>query len=241
MALEKTSHQPLYQQLMEELKMLIHTGVYKYGDKIPTEPELAQQYDVSRITVRRTIEELCSQGYLVKQQGKGTFVETPKIYRKVEQHSNMSFTEACKLNGRIPSSHVLSCEIVDPKEWHQSYLQLGEEEKLIYIQRILSADDIPIIYEDIYLPSEKFANFDSKSLENGSLFKVLKEQFNVISSEKSRSTIEIGTANQRISGLLKIPVGDPIMILKSYMEDDNKNPFYMSREFIVGSRYMISI
>jgi Transcriptional regulators len=241
MALEKSSHQPLYQQLMEELKMLIHTGAYKYGEKIPTEPELAQQYDVSRITVRRTIEELCSQGYLVKQQGKGTFVETPKIYRKVEQHSNMSFTEACNINDRAPSSHVLSCDIIEPDERHQSFLHLEKGEKVIYVQRILSADGVPVIYEHIYLPYVKFEGFAAESLENGSLFQILKDQHHVSSSEKSRSTIEIGTANQNISGLLNIVVGEPIMILNSYMEDDDKNPLFMSKEFIVGSRYMISI
>ncbi|MGN6713157.1 GntR family transcriptional regulator [Anaerocolumna jejuensis] len=241
MALEKTSHQPLYQQLMEELKMLIHTGVYKYGERIPTEPELAQQYEVSRITVRRTIEELCSQGYLVKQQGKGTFVETPKIYRKVEQHSNMSFTEACKMNDRRPSSHVLSCDMIEPDERHENFLNLSKGEKIIFIQRVLAADEIPVIYENIYLPYMKFKGFDAWSLENGSLFQILKEQYNVISSEKSRSTIEIGTANQKMSAVLNIVTGEPIMILSSYMEDDKNNPLYMSKEFIVGSRYMISI
>ncbi len=241
MKLEKTSHQPLYQQLMDELKMLIHTGVYKYGEKIPTEPELAQKYEVSRITVRRTIEELCSQGYLVKQQGKGTFVETPKIYRKVEQHSNMSFTETCKINGRAPSSHVLSCETIFPEEWHRTFLRLDEGEYLIYIQRILSADDVPIIHEHIFLPSGKFEGFAADKLENGSLFQLLKQQYNVNSSEKSRSTIEIGTASQKVALLLNITVGEPVMILNNYMEDENKNPLYMSREIIVGSRYMISI
>lgn len=241
MALEKSSHHPLYRQLMEELKMLIHTGVYKYGEKIPTEPELASQYDVSRITVRRTIEELCTQGYLVKHQGKGTFVEAPKIYRKVEQQSNMSFTDACRINKREPSSHVLSCDIIQPEDWQQSFFHLEEADRLIYIQRILSADSIPVINEHIYLPTSRFAGFDAGKLENGSLFRLLEEEYHVSGSEKSRSTIEIGTASQNLSELLQILVGEPIMILSSYMEDEQANPLYMSREFIVGSRYMISI
>lgn len=67
-------------------------GTYKPGEKIPTEPELADLYHVSRITVRRTVEELCTQGYLIKHQGKGTFVKSPMIFRKFESQKNMSFS-----------------------------------------------------------------------------------------------------------------------------------------------------
>ena len=62
MKLEKNSHQPLYVQLMTELKQMIRSGKYAAGDKIPTEPELAEIYGVSRITVRKTIEQLCKEG-----------------------------------------------------------------------------------------------------------------------------------------------------------------------------------
>ena len=92
MSLDKKSQLPLYAQLMKEIKDQIRKGTYKEGDQIPTEGELSAAYQVSRITVRRTIEELCSQGFLVKRQGKGTFVEIPKIYRKIENDNNMSFS-----------------------------------------------------------------------------------------------------------------------------------------------------
>ena len=67
---------PLYQQIYDEIKDAIEKGVYAPKERIPSELELAEQYDVSRITVRRAVEELCSDGYLVKQQGRGTFVST---------------------------------------------------------------------------------------------------------------------------------------------------------------------
>ncbi len=81
MMLDKNSQQPLYVQLMRVIKDNIQNGQYKAGDQIPTETALSDTYGVSRITVRKTIEELCAQGFLVKRQGKGTFVEMPKIYQ----------------------------------------------------------------------------------------------------------------------------------------------------------------
>lgn len=59
---------PLYQQIYDEIKDAIEKGVYAPKERIPSELELAEQYEVSRITVRRAVEELCSDGYLVKQQ-----------------------------------------------------------------------------------------------------------------------------------------------------------------------------
>ena len=135
MSLDKKSQLPLYAQLMKEIKDQIRKGTYKEGDQIPTEGELSAAYQVSRITVRRTIEELCSQGFLVKRQGKGTFVEIPKIYRKIENDNNMSFSEACRSNGRKPSSHIISCHIMEMQEWQQDFFK-PEHTKIYHIERI---------------------------------------------------------------------------------------------------------
>lgn len=241
MSLDKNSQQPLYAQLMNKIKEMIQNGQYKAGDQIPTETELAQMYGVSRITVRRTIEELCAQGFLVKRQGKGTFVEAPKIYRKVEQENNMSFSESCRANGRKPSSHVIACRMMEAEDWQREFLQLRETSALYHIERVLAADDLPIIYEHIYLPVSRFPEFQAEKLENGSLFRLLAEEYQVSESEKGRSTIEVRSASQQVAEYLRMNVGEPVMILKSYMNDDEENPLYISYEIIAGSRYRISI
>ena len=240
MPLDKEARQPLYRQLMEELKEQIHAGKYKAGDQIPTEPELAAIYEVSRITVRKTIEELCEQGYLVKQRGKGTFVETPKLYRKIEQRSNVSFSESCKMNGREPSSHVLSSEIIKPEKWISEFLELKNKEEVIHISRVLSADNIPIILEELYFPTTKFSGFQPAKLENASLFKYLENQFGITNDLKSRSTAEASIVSSEIAEKLSIMPGEAIMILCNYMKDQEQNPAYISKEFIVGNRYTIS-
>ena len=95
-----SSQLPLYQQLLEDIKADINDGKYSTGDKIPSELELADVYGVSRITVRRAVAELCNEGYLVKRQGKGTFVDLPKINRKIPQDAKvLSFSKACAMRG----------------------------------------------------------------------------------------------------------------------------------------------
>lgn len=82
MKLDVNAETPLYMQLKEAIKAAIKDGTYPDNEKIPTEIELSEYYDVSRITVRRAVEELCQENYLVKRQGKGTFVKSRKIQRK---------------------------------------------------------------------------------------------------------------------------------------------------------------
>ena len=100
--------------------------------KVPPEPELADLYHVSRITVRRTVEELCTQGYLIKHQGKGTFVKSPMIFRKFESQKNMSFSESCRQNDRIPESHVLSFCKKPANSVTSDFLQLTSDEEAFF-------------------------------------------------------------------------------------------------------------
>ena len=241
MELDKNSQLPLYSQLMKELKEQIQNGKYKPGDQIPTEIQLSETYQVSRITVRRTIEELCAQGVLVKRQGKGTFVEAPRIYRKIENDNNMSFSEACRMNGRRPSSHIISCTVMDAENWQSEFLKLSDDRRLYHIERGLSADDLPIIYEHIYIPVGRVTDLQAEQLENGSFTLMLREEYHIEESEKGRSTVEARLIPKEISECLKMNVGEPVMILTSYINDREENPLYISYEIIAGGRYRISI
>lgn len=241
MELDKNSQQPLYMQLMKEIKEQIQSGYYKPGDQIPTELQLSELYQVSRITVRRTIEELCTQGVLVKRQGKGTFVEAPRIYRKIENDNNMSFSAACRANGRQPSSHITACTVMDAENWQSEFLKLHDDLRLYHIERVLSADDLPIIYEHIYIPVRRVPDLKVDSLENGSFARMLSEVYHIEESEKGRSTVEVRLIPKEISQYLKMNVGEPVMILTSYINDREENPLYISYEIIAGGRYRISI
>ena len=241
MELDKNSQLPLYSQLMKELKEQIQNGKYKPGDQIPTEIQLSETYQVSRITVRRTIEELCAQGVLVKRQGKGTFVEAPRIYRKIENDNNMSFSEACRMNGRRPSSHIISCTVMDAENWQSEFLKLSDDRRLYHSERVLSADDLPIIYEHIYIPVGRVPDLQAEQLENGSFTLMLREEYHIEESEKGRSTVEARLIPKEISECLKMNVGEPVMILTSYINDREENPLYISYEIIAGGRYRISI
>lgn len=136
---------PLYQQIFEEIKGAIESGEYAPKDRIPSEPELSERYGVSRITVRRAIEELCSEGYLVKQQGRGTFVSMPRINRRLLQYEfARSFTQVCEDNGMKAGAHLVNRLIVPVRSEEAQFLKLSEDALLLYLQRVRTADGQPI-------------------------------------------------------------------------------------------------
>ena len=93
---------PLYQQLSEKIKQQITDGKLKAGDKLMTEAEFSQHFEVSRITVRKAIELLADDGFVVRKQGIGTFVAEKKLHRVVDNQI-ISFTEMSKMDdtGRL--------------------------------------------------------------------------------------------------------------------------------------------
>ena len=80
---------PLYMQLYSTLKDDIENGVYKAGERIPTELELSEKYGVSRITLRNALERLTRDNYLVRYRGRGTFVKSIKYERKSGIYRNV--------------------------------------------------------------------------------------------------------------------------------------------------------
>ncbi|MEI1253436.1 UTRA domain-containing protein [Blautia sp. JLR.GB0024] len=153
----------------------------------------------------------------------------------------MSFSAACIANGRRPSSHIISCTVMDAENWQKEFLKIQDDSRLYHIERVLSADDLPIIYEHIYIPVSRVPDLQAERLEGGSFTCMLSEEYNVQESEKGRSTVEVRMIPQSIAGYLKMSTGEPVMILTSYINDKEENPLYISYEIIAGGRYRISI
>ena len=242
MALIENSFTPLYQQLMEDIKSSINRGTYSPGDKIPAETELSEQYNVSRITVRRAVEELCIQGYLIKKQGKGTFVSTPKIQRKIEKSDDaLSFSDICVANGMEPSSYVISKKKVIARPDELKFFRMSPGSYLLYIQRVLCADGEPIQLENSFFPLPRFEFLANENFLNTSMFKTLRVLHGIDICHSVDATLEIVRSCENNSTLLNIPVGEPLFYMTAYLQDAERNPAIVSRNYIVGKRYVFHI
>ena len=142
--LDESSPLPLYQQLQRALREAIERRVLGADDALPPERDLAADFNVSRITVRKAIDGLVSEGLLMRRQGAGTFVcaRVEKNFSKLT-----SFSEDMRARGRNPRSVWLSkaAGTVTPEE--ALTLRAGPGTPVYRFHRIRYADDAPMALE----------------------------------------------------------------------------------------------
>ncbi len=233
---------PLYQQVKEDIKAAIERGKYKPKEKIPAEPELSAEYSVSRVTVRRAVEELCSEGYLVKMQGRGTCVSIPRIHRKMNGGNRVeSFSKTCLAYGMKPGARLLDKKIVPVREEEKAFWNGGGEMLLLYIQRVRTADGQAIFLENLFLPYDEFKSLLSAEWSDCSAFALIEEVGGRRIADTSRRTIEIARASAEQAQALGVPAGEPLLFMNCYFVDQNQKPVCIGRQYYVGSRYMFEL
>nr|WP_300005542.1 GntR family transcriptional regulator [Tissierella sp.] len=174
---EKSSKIPLYYQLFDLIKDQIDTGELREDDKLPSERELCEIYDISRFTVRQAIKELENKGYIYIVQGKGTFVSEEKF--KQDLLKFYSFTEEMKSIGKKPSSKVLSFDIIKAPESIARKMNLSLEERVYVFARLRSADQEPMMFETTYLPYRRFKNLTREKLENYAMYDIFTKEYGI--------------------------------------------------------------
>ena len=144
----------LYVQIQRDLRTKIETGRWPIGAKIPPEPELQKTYNASRGTVRRAMDELVRQGYVVKEPGRGTFVRStsPILQKKLGELA--SFTRQLSAQGLTPTTRLLSAGRIRAAEAEgrvrEAFSFTGEAE-VIHIRRLRLGDGVPFAIQSVYL------------------------------------------------------------------------------------------
>ena len=171
-----TSEKPIFRQIIDSINSGIESGVYNRGDAIPSEPELCKLFDTTRMTVRRAIDQLVSEGRLFRIQGKGTFVsqlEVDKTYQKHGFSSNMLSL------GLHPSSVVLFVGECEADGRVRQHLDLKENEPVFCLKRIRLADEEPIAIERVWISLKRFPLLQQHDFSQVSLYDVLRREYGV--------------------------------------------------------------
>ena len=233
--LSARSVSPLYVQLMEQIRLDIQRGVYPVGDRIPTEHELETRYGVSRVTVRRALQELTSAGMLERKQGKGTFVTQPK--NQTAARGVQGFHEACREMGKNPSvSSVRVMEISSTPE-DRIRLNLAPEARVLEIRRTLLADGEPVVLEKLHF-SMAYVWLENANLR-GSLYQLLQEYG--IQPEKSTYDLSLRNASREEAEQLMIPEGTALLAEDQVVYDQRGRALHTSRRLIRGEKIILRI
>ena len=216
-AVDKNSKLPLYYQLVEILVKDIQEGRYLENERIPSERQLCEMYDVSRVTVRHAVNELVSMGLLEKRHGDGTYV-APKLSQDLLGF--YSFTDEMKKIGREPWSKVLEFDTHSSEEKIARKLGVEIGSPHYRLVRLRMADDTPMMYERTYLPVERFKGLVREDLEDTPMYDVFRNQFDV-SFSKAEEVLKPVTTRDYEAELLEVNQAVPsMMIERTTYEDD---------------------
>ncbi|MBS4172867.1 GntR family transcriptional regulator [Bacillus sp. FJAT-49736] len=202
---------PLYYQLMDILVEKMDSGELKENDQLPSERELCDSYQVSRTTVRQTMQELEKQRYIYKIHGRGTFV-SPRTYSQ-SLVKFYSFTEEMKKLNKQPTTKVVSFEKILCDKKIAKVVNLMVDSEIFKIIRLRLADGEPMLYETSYIPVQYFPNLSPEELEQTPLYEVFRSQYNVKISS-ARESFKAVSANKVEADMLMIKEDFPCLLLE---------------------------
>jgi GntR family transcriptional regulator len=197
----------MYFRIQQALLEQMQQGLLKPGQQLPTETELAQQYQVSRITAKRALDDLVRQGRAFRRQGRGTFVAQTRIR---EISGFRSFSEDIRARGLVPGAQVLRFEDIEPDPETCTHLRLEAGERVYLLKRLRLADDDPVAVETAYLPCHICPGLIHEELNNQSLYAILMEKYQVVPTWAD-AEIEAMPATKEDALLLKLKVGQPVL------------------------------
>lgn len=224
---------PIYIQIHNKIRDRIEKGVWKVGERLPSERELSSEFGVSRMTLRQAIQTLADEGILERKVGSGTYVANQKVQEKMSGIT--SFTEIIKKQGKEPSSKTVSYRIKQANSRELEALQLEEPSNILKMERIRYADDVPICVETTSIPVSFIENLDKKEITK-SLYHSFEEKNN-LSLGHATQHITASLATERIAELLEIKRGEAILQLRQITFLKDGRPFEYVRSQYVGNRF----
>ncbi len=203
--------EPLYRKLQQKIKSQILSGVYHDGDLLPSESDLMKVHSSTRGTVRQALEALVKEGYIIKQQGKGSIVLKSRR-RTLGVLSVKGFSQ-------IVTEKKLSVDTIIIKKpevtaWDDSFFyQLSEIEKnagCIYLKRVRCVNKEPVMLESTYIPNLNLPGFCKNQFVKGSLFETLSINYQ-IEITKVEQDLRAVSADKDASVLLNVKQGAPLL------------------------------
>ena len=231
---------PKYLQISAWLKELIQTGRYAAGERLPSEIELSKTCGVNRNTLRQAITELTTAGLLRKEKGTGTFVNSPSaagFKHKLERIS--SFRDMLGQSGIQARTKVISKRILDADDYVAKSLFLGTNKKVMVVRRVRAGNGTPFIYEESYLPADRFEGILDLDL-TGSMYDIISEHFGVVLA-RSKQTISAVNLIPKIANILKVPVNSAAIFAESLTFDDKSIPIELLYSYYRGDKYTLEI
>lgn len=212
------SKEPLYHQLYLVLKNSITNGTVEIGAQMPTEQQLSETFELSRITVKRAMDELAADNLIARRRGKGSHV-TYQYEPEPVKAPLVGMLENVEEMGKHSQVRVLSIDTLVPPATVRESLDLGASEKATRVVRVRSNENgSPYAYYVSWTLAPK-GGFTKANIEKKTRLSILRESGIRISQVEQ--TLGAENADNDISSLLEVPVGAALLSLQRQSFDED--------------------
>lgn len=226
---------PLYVQIKDYIRLNIQNGLFAINERIPSERQLAEQFDVNRLTVSKALSELAQEGLIYSRVGKGTYVAPAKIDQALQTLT--SFTQDMTGRGRKATSRVLYACVEPAGEEIAKALSILPGAEIVGLHRVRMADDEIIALEKSHIIYALCPHIlDHHDFSRESLYHVLRMEYG-LRITYAHQTIEARTASESECEVLEATPDTPVLSVTRVTFDENDQAIEYVRSSYRGDRY----
>jgi GntR family transcriptional regulator len=233
--IDPSSFVPLYIQIAGLLRGRIETGLYKAGDKIPSENELTETFNISRTTAQSAIEELVKARLAYRTRGKGTFVATPFIG---DFSFYSSFTEDMRRRGLDPGTRVLSLDREKPPAEMAVKLKMPEGDYYRLV-RLRLANNEPMVLQKAFLPARLFPGLEAQDFKDHYLYEIMRTVYG-LQPTWGEAIIEAEGASDEEAVSLEVQLGSPVLLIWHLTSNEKHERIEYVRSVYRADRFSFS-
>lgn len=233
--IDKQHPLPIYHQLKELLRGKIRAGEWNPGDPVPSERELSETYDISRMTARQALKELTIEGLVYREQGRGTFVANPRLIQSLSRLTG--FTEDMRERALRPGAKVLQLKMTPASVRVAKALNIDEDTPIVLLERLRLADGEPMAVESSHLHFERAEEVVHEDFENNSLYSLLAENYGIVPTSAEQQ-IAADLSSQHRQLILKLEAGAPVLRTSRITYEQHGKPFEFAEAVYRGDRYV---
>jgi GntR family transcriptional regulator len=233
----KSDHRHLYLQVIEKLKSDIEAGIYEEGQKLPSEFILSKTLGISRATLREALRILEDEGFVKRRHGVGTFVTAKPVFSSGIEEL-YSVTAMIERVGKKPGTIFVSSNVVEGMEEDHRKFQTDANEKYLVVERVRTADNIPVVYCIDKIPLSVLPKSFQQSEE--SLFNVLEYQAGRHVSYAITQIEPIGY-HENISPILQCEQDTALLALKQLHYDEEDKPILYSSNYFRADKFSFHV
>jgi GntR family transcriptional regulator/GntR family frlABCD operon transcriptional regulator len=221
----------LYEQVKIHIRQMIESGELKVGERIPSENELCDCFETSRITIRRALKDLENDGVLEIRHGKGTFVS--KVKQPLHILNLKGFAEGRRTQDVRET--IVSKTVVVANDKERTLFERSEPFELLKLERVIWYQDHIFSIDFTYLPLDVYPGIQDSIQDNVSVFRLIRQKYG-LQFKKAIKEIEVIYPSAEISKLLGISKLDPVIQVKKLILDADGVPVHYSKYYLLADR-----